>query len=239
MTDLNPVGPRILEFCQHRATNLLNVCKVAGVNYKSLHGQITHGRPIPFDTIRRISHSHDVPLSWFDAATDPQSEFDKVSSLSGALVDQLMHARKLQGLREGNALDVLSLTLIYYECGGLYSALEPYKEQFDTYYAPGPGDENIRLFHMGKESLTSRTLGKCDPVGLQMSLDAAPRELKQRFLKDYRRAARSEFVFGIEQLNTMASKQKQMVRMDYLRVLICFECEVNGTLVVNLSELLR
>ncbi|MGH1465795.1 MAG: hypothetical protein ACRBBQ_10590 [Cognatishimia sp.] len=240
MSAITPLAKRIFSLCETKATNLSALCTQAEVKYTTLHAQIHNARPIPFETIQKLARAANVSVEWFaNSKSDPYGSFDTVSNISGALVDQVLHASKLQGLKQGKTLDMHTLALIYYQCGGLYSALEPFKEQFDAYYVPEPGDQGVRLFHMGKESLTTRTLQEHNPDKLQATLNAAPANLKATFLHDYRRATHGEFVFGIEHLNAMAEKHGQMVRMDYMRLLIRFDCEDNGPLIINLSELLR
>ena len=92
---------------------------------------------------------------------------------------------------------------------------------------------------MGSDSLTSRTLRRTDPQQLQKSLDNAPKTLRDSFLADYKRVASGEFLYSIETLDAFAADHKERIRLDYLRLLIRFESEEDGAVIVNLSELLR
>ena len=234
------IGTRIEELCRHKKLTLRALCHAAGLKYQTLHAQISNQRHIPFETIRKISEVTDTSLSWFASNEAPsllgQSD---VTPLSDALFDQLLQTTKLRHAQDEKVLDAHSLALIYYRSGGLLSGLEPYIEQVDIFHAPQHGDTRLRVFRMGKESLTSKTLKRTDKDQLQQSLDAAPPQLRMRFLKDYELAAKGEFLYTIETLNAAAVDHGERIRMDYLRLLIRFDSEDHGPLIVNLSELLR
>jgi hypothetical protein len=234
------VGTRIEQLCRHKKVTLRALCQAADLKYQTLHAQISNQRHIPFETVRKISEATETSLSWFASNKEPpllsQSE---VAPLSDALIDQVLQTTKLRHAQDKKTLDAHALALIYYRCGGLLSGLEPYIEQVDVYYAPQHGDKGLRVFRMGKESLTSKTLKRTDIKQLQNSLDAAPEKMQRRFLADYQLAARGEFLFTIETLNATAVDHPEQVRMDYLRLLIRFESEDHGPVIVNLSELLR
>ena len=234
------IGTRIEQLCRHKKLTLRALCQSAGLKYQTLHAQISNQRHIPFETVYKISEVTDTSLSWFASNEAPSllAQSD-VTPLSDALFDQLLQTTKLRHAQDEKVLDAHSLALIYYRSGGLLSGLTPYLEQVDIFYAPQHGDTHLRVYRMGKESLTSKTLKRTDKEQLQKSLDAAPPQLRMRFLADYQLAAKGEFLYTIESLNANAVDHGERIRMDYLRLLIRFDSEEEGPLIVNLSELLR
>ena len=234
------IGTKIEELCAHKNITLRSLCQAADLKYQTLHAQIANKRHIPFETVQRISVVTDTSLDWFTTSDSPSLLTTRdVTPLSDAIFDQLVQTTKLRHAKDEKKLDAHSLTLIYFRSGGLISALEPFIEQVDLYCAPQAMDSRLKVYRMGKESLASKTLQRTDPEQLQKSLDAAPEQLKFRFLTDYRRAATGEFIYSIETLNAFAADHKERIRLDYLRLLIRFESEEDGPLIVNLSELLR
>lgn len=234
------LGGKIERLCQQKQLTLRALCQISDLKYQTLHAQISHQRNIPFETIRKISQATGVSLDWF-ASEDEEITLSppELNALSGNLIDQVIQTTKLHRANEDRVLDAHSLTLIYYRSGGLLSALAPFLEQVDIYHAPQQGDDRLRLYRMGRESLTSRTLRRTDPQQLQKSLDNAPQTLRDTFLADYKRAATGEFLYSIETLDAFAADHSERVRLDYLRLLIRFESEADGAVIVNLSELLR
>lgn len=234
------VGKKIEQLCGYHEISLRALCVSAGIKYQTLHAQITNNRAIPFETVRRISHATNTSMDWFSSDQElPVLAPNDMNVLSGNVVDLLFQTTKLRQAEQTQALDSHALTLIYFRSGGQITALEPFIEHVDIYYAPRDADLRLRVFRMGSESLTSKTLKGANQDQLQKSLDAAPEDLKARFLADYRRAATGEFVYSIETLNAAAADHAERVRLDYLRLLVQFHSDQHGPLIVNLSEFLR
>lgn len=234
------LGSKIERLCQQKQLTLRALCQISDLKYQTLHAQISHQRNIPFETIRKISDATGVALDWFASDEDSiKLSTPELNALSGNLIDQVIQSTKLHRANEERILDAHSLTLIYYRSGGLLSALAPFLEQVDVYFAPKQDETRLRLYRMGSDSLTSRTLRRTDPQQLQKSLDNAPKTLRDSFLADYKRVASGEFLYSIETLDAFAADHKERIRLDYLRLLIRFESEEDGAVIVNLSELLR
>lgn len=241
MSDLPYVGDKIVELYQQRQTNLRALCGLTDdVNYQTLFSQITNRRKIPFETVQSLALATGTSLDWFSRTDDlPHEAQDEVSTISESLVGQVFQASKLKTVQDGHPLDLHSLILLYYRNGGLYSALAPYQDQFDAFHLPEKDENGLKLFHMGRNSLATRTLREWNPEKYQATIDRIPANLMMRLRRDYNRASTGEFVTSIETLNDMAEAHGKMVRMDYIRILIRFECEEVGPLIVSHSELLR
>lgn len=54
--------------CPNRS--LKATCALAGINYDTLYGQMRHGRPIPYSTVRLLSDVLQLPMSFFEAPTE-------------------------------------------------------------------------------------------------------------------------------------------------------------------------
>jgi len=154
----------IEQLCAERGMTLRAVCKGAGIRYGTLHAQISHGRPIPFETYDRLCNYLCVPLQSLSA-------YRSTLSVDATSVDTVLHHRAAQAYTA--ALQKVQMEMMYegYEIGtdqildwlskheNRLENFDAIRENVDLYFPVDPSDNMFHPYRVGKSSLATRCFG--------------------------------------------------------------------------------
>lgn len=152
---MSAVAKRILIECKKRGASLASVCREAGINYTTLHAQITHGRKIPFESVDGLSRALKLPLESFSkshaelAVTELTGSYKKIQS------EHSRNAKlaRLRALERGERISTDDVLNWLRNENGRLQNFDRLRQRVDLYHKSEATEKVINPVQIGKESL--------------------------------------------------------------------------------------
>lgn len=140
----------------------------------------------------------------------------------------------------GNSTPTIdSLMKLFALSGGRIEAFSSVIDYCDLYFEPKEDDEHLRVKEMGKNSLSSLTLGCRDTDVLQAALkNVEDSEFKALLMNDYKRASKDGVLLSSEELAVQMPNKPRRIKIDYTRLLLKLRNAQGETSILTFARLL-
>ena len=154
---------RIREALRSKGSSLSKACRDAGVNYKTLHSQLSHGREIPFPTIDRISKYSKLPLEYFsefrpEAAIQSPAGSSELQRRVAHAMETAIREQSVEMMRSGYSIgtdDVLDWLRVN---DGVLQNFDGIRQYVDLFHKVDYEDNALVPYQIGRDSLAARCL---------------------------------------------------------------------------------
>ncbi len=183
----------------------------AGVNYATLYNQITHNRPIPFETVDALADALGLPLEYFSSRP---RQIDQSISIANRV---LSAARALVAADDARASGPTAQDFWrrLYEVDFELDEIGAIGAHIDIYEPLDPSHDAPRPVAFGRKSLIRSELGICTPSDYYERMTQFDDGIKERSLQCHANALQHRFQTGTEVI--FEQIDGQMVAGCYIR----------------------
>lgn len=155
------IAQKLDHLCQSWGLSLYRVCAESGVSYKTLNGQIKHGRSIPIETIDAICGRFDVPIGFFSRHSptmeiSAESEAENLSKAAANLIDEAMQAARMQALRRQSEIGTLDVLDWLDRTNSQLEDFDALRDSVDLFHVMGAEDNIPKPYRIGRNSLSTQ-----------------------------------------------------------------------------------
>lgn len=157
------IAAKIQAACKLANIKLKPACELANISYGTLYSQIKHDRPIPFDTVHKLSVVLQIPIEFF---TEAESEMAaQVAPQNKWQAAEFANADRAACSRAGFHVTTDHILDWYRREGGQLRNWEWFGDQVDLYQPIKDTDAIMHPIRIGSRSTTAERLmlaGKSD-----------------------------------------------------------------------------
>lgn len=158
---IETTAEKLERLCQSLGLSLYKICAESGVSYKTLDGQLKHGRSIPLETIDAICGRFGVPIGFFSKHSPslgiaPESDADKLSKAAANLIDEAMQAAHMQALRRRSEIGTLDVLDWLDRTNSQLEDFDALRDSVDLFHVMGAEDNVPKPFRIGRNSLSTQ-----------------------------------------------------------------------------------
>ncbi|WP_049642292.1 hypothetical protein [Candidatus Rhodobacter oscarellae] len=181
--------------------SLSRACREAGVNYKTLHAQLTHGREIPFPTIDKISRYSGLPLEYFSdfrpnvAIRSPEGSSELQQRVAKAL-EIAVREQSMDMMRAGYSIGTDDVLDWLRANGGVIQDFDGIRQHVDLYHQVIGADYGLRPHQIGTYSLATRSFGAQDEDHYQQIVNGFDKGLIESVVADHMEAASRDYLLS-------------------------------------------
>ena len=207
---------RIREALRSKGESLSKACRAAGVNYKTLHSQLSHGREIPFPTIDRISKYSDLPLEFFSefrpkvAIQSPEGSSELQRRVAHAM-EMAIHEQSIAMMREGYSIGTDDVLDWLRANNGVLQNFDGIRQYVDLFHRVSPEDNNIRPHRIGPNSLATRSFRAEDEDHFEKIMHGFEKGLVEHVVADHVEAASRDYLLSDRKIKVSISGREVSV----------------------------
>lgn len=158
---MSVIGERVKEACKRKGVAMAVACDQAGVNYKTLHAQISNDRAIPFETVDRLAQYFDVPMNYFSAfrptvAVRSEEQNSILQQRAAAAYTAALRSEQIEMMREGYEIGTDEVLNWLGSQGGILENFDALRERVDLFHPTTPTDRMMKPHRIGQNSLARR-----------------------------------------------------------------------------------
>lgn len=217
-----PVAAKLKKLCEDRCTTLAAACRCAGVNYGTLHAQISNSREIPFGTLDKFGQFFDVPLEFFSGyRAEVAISSDEGQSIlhrrAAHAYEQAVRDEHLNMMREGYAIGTDDVLNWLNSQGGRLTNFDTLRESVDLFEPVGAHDHMLRPHRVGRDSLATISFRVTNEDHFVKIVSGFDRGLIDRLLVAHREVAELPYNVSDEMVDVLIAGEQ--VRVSYRRII--------------------
>lgn len=190
-------------------------------------------------SIAAVADLLDVSLDWLSGRQNTNLHLS-VGDLEQAIAMERLASSTAGQFTQGHKPPTpQAMQRLYVRSGGKMEAFEKVLKYCDVYNFISLGDEYISIKSVGAESLAATTMGTSDPAVLQTAINSvSDRNIRGRVVSDHLETQRRGCLSTVERLDVQMPNLPVLVRMDYIRVLLCVSNSDGGKEILSYSTLI-
>lgn len=219
---MTPVAAKLKKLCEDRSTTLAAACRGAGVNYGTLHAQISYKRDIPFGTLDQFGQFFDVPLEFFsgfrpEIAISSDEGQSILHRRAAHAYEQAIRDEHLNMMREGYAIGTDDVLNWLNSQGGRLSNFDSLRESVDLFEPVDANDRMLRPHRMGRKSLATTSFHVENEDHFAKIIGDFERGLIDRLLLAHRKAPERPYNVSDEMIDVIVAGER--VHVSYRRII--------------------
>lgn len=188
--------PKILDqLLKERSTSLSALCERAGVNYKTLHGQITNSRRIPFETLDSLAAALGTSVAVFSRnkaklqIVPAQDATTLAAQRAADAYSRTLREAQMSNLgQSGGDFDTDDILDWLRSEGNRLQNFDAIRDQVDLFEELGPHDRMLKPIRCGRTSLATRYFRVSDEAHFVDRFSQFDQKLIEAVLQAHRNA---------------------------------------------------
>lgn len=216
------LATRLSNLCASRGISLKHACDQAGVVYKTLHAQIAHDRPIPFETIAALADYFHVPMETFSSkrsmlSLHAEEHQDELHRRAADVYTIAMQVAKDRMLAQGYPFGTDDVLNWLNRNNGRLDDFEVLKEQVDLFHPIRPEDRIMRPSRLGVQSLATEFFALKGTQDYIEKVSTFDRQIIDNVMQTHIQASSVPYIVSDQELHVRIGNRE--VRERYRRII--------------------
>lgn len=218
---MTPVADKIRLLCKKHDLTLASACRTSGINYGTLHAQMSNGREIPFSTIDRLGRVFGVPVDYFsafrpDISLNSQGGQSILHARAASAYSAALQSEQIKMLRAGYEIGTDQVLDWLASQGGSLANFDALREKVDIFQPLEGYHTLMRPVRIGRESLATRQFGLENEDHYTRVVGSFDRGLIESVMRAHIKASKMRYLVSDKSVDVIIAGQR--VRHNYRRV---------------------